>query len=136
MALPLQLLFHFFNHFPGLTFIGSPRKNMGTFLSYGRNKDEEFCLLGHAQPECSNSFSVLDLSLTSVSSLLKIKIKFGYIILRSSQTAVFEPPGSRSVYQRYRSGSGFESGFRIWVLLSSRKKIRKTLISIVFLVFL
>jgi hypothetical protein len=88
MALPLQLLFHFFNHFPGLTFIGSLPQKYGyrTFLSYarfqpwlhGRNKDEEFCLLGHAQPECSNSFSVLDLSFAlPVSSLLKIKIKFG-----------------------------------------------------------
>jgi hypothetical protein len=95
---------------------------------HGRNKDEEFCLLGHAQPECSNSFSVLDLSFAlPVSSFLKIKIKFGYIILRNSQTAVFGPPGSRSVCERYRSGSGFGSGFRIKVLLSSRKKIKKNL---------
>jgi hypothetical protein len=82
---------------------------------HGRNKDEEFCLLGHAQPECSNSFSVLDLSFAlPVSSLLKIKIKFGYIILRSSQTAVLglpDPdPFARGTHPDRDSDPDFGSG--------------------------
>ena len=106
MAVPLQLLFHFFNHL-------TEEIKMKNFV----------CLDMRSQ-----NVQTLSLFLTSrlpVSSLLKIKTKFGYIILRRAQTSVFGPPGSRSVCQRYRSGPGFGSGNRIWVLLSSRKKNKK-----------
>jgi hypothetical protein len=105
--------------------------------THGRSKDEEFCLLEHSQPECSNSFSVLDLSFAlPVSSLLKIKIKFVHIILRSFQTAVFGPPGSRSVCQRYRSGSGFGSGFSdLGPFIIKKEKNKKNLDFYCFLLF-
>jgi hypothetical protein len=68
--------------------------------------------------------------------LLKIKIKFVHIILRSFQTAVFGPPGSRSVCQRYRSGSGFGSGFSdLGPFIIKKEKNKKNLDFYCFLLF-
>ncbi len=127
LAVPLQLLFHFFNHCPGLTFIGLLPQKYGYFSELCQDSNHLTEEIKMRNLVCldmrSQNVQTLSLFLTSALRYRYLvcwnKKKFGYIILRSSQTAVFGPSKSRSVCQRYRSGSGFASGFQICTLFSS-----------------